>query len=246
MAGSESKRAKLYNKPGIGVRKMETTRFLAAFFLLIVMFVGIYLYTVSRKAIVSLGFPVAAIVAVGYLYWVKTMGKKAEAYADRALDARRGAMAEEEVGSLLDQLPAGFFILHDFVSKRGNIDHIVVSSKGILTIETKSHKGVVTSDGEKLRRNGQNFEKDFIKQAWAQAFSIRDLLVRHGMEAPKPQPAILFGNADVRVKEKVKGVEIISRRYLPAYLARLQDRMSRKDAEKIFELLKISHAKILV
>lgn len=246
MARSESKRATVYNKPGVGVRKMETTRFLVAFFLLIVMFVGIYLYTVNRKAIVSLGFPVAAIVAVGYLYWVKIMGEKAEAYADRALNARRGAMAEEEVGSLLDQLPDGFFILHDFVSKRGNIDHIVVSPKGILTIETKSHKGVVTFDGEKLKRDGQDFKKDFIRQAWAQAFSIRDLLARHGMEAPKPQPVILFGNADVRVREKVKGVEIIGRRYLPAYLARQQDRMTRKDAEKIFELLKISHAQILV
>ena len=77
-------------------------------------------------------------------------------------------------------------MVHDFVSKIGNIDHIVISKKGILTVETKSHRGVVTCEGNMLKREGQPFEKDFINQAWAEAFSIRDLLASHGISAPKP------------------------------------------------------------
>jgi hypothetical protein len=246
MAESESKKATVYNKPGVGVRKMEATRFLAAFLLLIIMFMGIYLFTKNMKAITALGFPIAAIVAVGFFYWVKSMGDKADKFSRRAVHARRGAVAEEEAGTLLSALPSGYFVVHDFVTTRENIDHIVVSTKGILTIETKSHKGVVTFDGEKLRRDGQIFEKDIINQAWRQAFSIRDLLTRHGTGAPKPQPVILFVNADVRVREKVKGVEIISRWYLPTYLERLQNRMTTKEAEKIFELLKLSQARTFV
>ena len=57
----------------------------------------------------------------------------------------------------------------------GNIDHIVISKKGILTVETKSHRGVVTCEGKMLKRDGKPFEKDFINQAWAEALSIRDL-----------------------------------------------------------------------
>ena len=246
MVGSGSTRATVYNKPGVGVRKMETLRWLAALFCLIIMFVGIYFFNRSVKAIATLGLPVALVVFVGIIYWVKAMGDKADAYADRALDARRGAVAEEDVGNLLGELPAGYFVVNDFVSKRGNIDHIVISTKGILTVETKSHRGVVSCEGDILKRDGKPFEKDFIKQAWAEAFSIRDLLTSHGISAPKPQPVLLFANADVQVRQQVRGVEIISRRYLSVYLQRLQTRMTTKEAEKIFEILKSSHTQMFV
>ena len=246
MAGSGSTRATVYNKAGVGVRKMEATRWLAALFILIILFVGIYFYNKSVKTIATLGLPVALVVFVGIIYWIKAMGDKADAIADRALDARRGAVAEEDVGNLLGELPAGYFVVHDFVSKRGNIDHIVISTKGILTVETKSHRGVVTCEGEMLKRDGKPFEKDFIKQAWAQAYFIRILLTRHGISAPKPQPVLLFANADVQVRQQVRGVEIISRRYLPVYLERLQNRMAAKEAEKIFEILKSSQTQMFV
>ena len=246
MAGSGSTRATVYNKAGVGVRKMEILRWLAALICLIIMFVGIYFFNRSVKAIATLGLPVALVVFVGIIYWVKAMGNKADAYADRALDARRGAVAEEDVGNVLGELPAGYYVVHDFVSKRGNIDHIVISTKGILTIETKSHRGVVSCEGEMLKRDGKPFEKDFIKQAWAEAYSIRDLLTSHGISAPKPQPVLLFANADVQVRQQVKGVEIISRRHLPLYLKRLQNRLSSNEAEMIFEILKISQSQMFV
>ncbi len=246
MAGTESTRATVYNKPGVGVRKMETIRWLAALFFLIIMFVGIYFFNRSVKTIATLGLPVALIVFVGIIYWVKAMGDKADAYADRALDARRGAVAEEDVGNLLGELPAEYFVVHDFVSKRENIDHIVISSKGILTVETKSHRGVVSCEGEMLKRDGGPFEKDFIKQAWRQSFFIRDLLAIQNISAPKPQPVILFTNADVQVRKQVRGVEIISRRYFPVYLKRLPNRMGAAEAEKIFEILKSSQTQMFV
>ena len=235
MAVSGSTRATVYNKAGVGVRKMEANRWVTALFILIIMFVGIYFYSKSVKAIATLGLPVGLVVFVGIIYWIKTMGAKADAYADEALDARRGAVAEEAVGNVLGELPAGYFVVHDFVSKRGNIDHIVISTKGILTIETKSHRGVVTCEGEMLKRDGKPFEKDFIKQAWAQAYYIRILLTRHGISAPKTQPVLLFANADVQVRQQVRGVEIISRRYLPVYMRILPNRMDSNEAEKIFE-----------
>ena len=245
MAVSASTRATVYNKAGVGVRKMESARWLAAFFVLIIMFAGIYVYSKNSKAIATLGIPVSLVLFVGIIYWIKAMGAKADAFADR-LDARRGAVAEEDVGNLLGELPAGYFVVNDFVLRRGNIDHIVISTKGILTIETKSHRGVVSCEGETLKRDGKPFEKDFIKQGWREALSIRDLLTRHGISAPKPQPVLLFANADVRVRQQVRGVEIVSQRYFPVYLQRLQTRMGAKEAEKIFEILKSSQSQMFV
>jgi len=147
---------------------------------------------------------------------------------------------------LTGRAPAGYFVVNDFGLRRGNIDHIVISTKGILTIETKSHRGVVTCEGETLKRDGKPFEKDFIKQGWREALSIRDLLACHGVSAPKPQPVLLFANADVKVRQQVRGVEIVSQRYFPVYLQRLQTRMGAKEAEKIFEILKLSQSQMFV
>jgi uncharacterized membrane protein len=225
---------------------MEATRWLAALFLLIIMYAGIYFYTKSVKTIATLGLPATLVVVVGFYYWVKAMGDKADLYSKRALDARRGAVAEEDIGNLLGELPAGYIVVNDFELKRGNIDHIVISTKGILTVETKSHRGVVSCEGDMLKRDGKPFEKDFIKQGWREALSIRDLLTSHGISAPKPQPVLLFANADVQVRQQVRGVEIISRRYLPLYLERLPKRITAKEAEKIFEILKLSQSQMFV
>ncbi len=216
---------------------MEATRWWTALFLLVIMYAGIYFYTKSVKAIATLGLPVALVVFVGIIYWVKSMGDKAEAYADRALDARRGAVAEEAVGNLLAELPEKFHVVNDFVSKRGNIDHIVISTKGILTVETKSHRGVVTCEGEMLKRDGKAFEEDFIKQAWAEAYSIRDLLTDKGVCNLRPQPVIVFTEADVQVKEKVRGVRIIGIKDLHAFLEGLPDWMSERLAKAIIDCL---------
>jgi hypothetical protein len=227
----------VYNKAGAGVRKMEATRWLSALFLLIIMYAGVYFYTKSIKTIAVLGLPVALVVFVGIIYWVKAMGDKAEAVADRALDARRGAVAEEAVGNLLADLPAEYYVVNDFVSKKGNIDHIVISSKGILTVETKSHKGVVTCEGEMLKRDGKPFEKDFIKQAWAEAYSIRDLLTDKGVCNLRPQPVIVFTEADVQVKDKVRGVRIIGIKDLHAFLEKFPDWMSERLSKAIIDCL---------
>ena len=237
MTGSGSTRATVYNKAGAGVRKMEASRWLGALFILIIMYAGIYFYTKSVKAIATLGLPVTLVVFVGVLYWIKAMGDKANAIADRALDARRGAVAEEAVGNLLGELPAGYFVVHDFGTTRGNIDHIVVSSKGILTVETKSHKGVVTRGGEMLKRDGKPFEKDFIKQAWAEAYSIRDLLTEEGVCNLRPQPVIVFTDADVQVKGKVRGVHIISSKDFHAFLEGLPAWMSERLSTRIIDCL---------
>jgi len=42
----------------------------------------------------------------------------------------------------LEALPDNYFVINDFATKKGTIDYIVVGPKGILTIETKSHRAL--------------------------------------------------------------------------------------------------------
>ncbi len=237
MTGSGATRAAAYNKAGGNVRKTEAIRWMAALFLLIILFVGIYSYNKSAKTIATLGLPVFLVVAVGFILREKAMGDKAEARPEKVVDARRGEAAEEDVGTLLGELPAEYSVVNDYVSKIGNIDHIVISTKGILTVGTKSHRGVVRCEGDLLTLDGKPFEEDFIRQAWAQSYSIRDLLTENGVCNLRPQPVIVFTDADVQVNKKVRGVHIVGIKDFHAFLQGLPVWMSERLSKGMIDCL---------
>jgi hypothetical protein len=144
---------------------------------------------------------------------------------------------EESVGGLLETLPKNYFVMNDFATKKGVIDYIVVGPKGVLTIETRSHKGVVTQSGEKLLRDGDPFDEDLIKQAWAKSYCVRDRLVEKGVCTLSPQPVIVFTDADVQVKGRVRRVQIIGIKDLHAFLEGLPVWMSERLSQGIIDCL---------
>lgn len=93
--------------------------------------------------------------------------------------ARDGLLAESVTGMQLNRLVAkGCTVMHDLPGESFNIDHIVISSRGVYAIETKSfrkpkqvHAGnnySVTFDGKALRFP-DFIEKDAVSQAQRQA-----------------------------------------------------------------------------
>jgi len=198
---------------------------------------GIYRYMGSNQAIASLGLTVMVIVSVKIFHWAEAMGDKAKMFTDRAIAWKQEAVSEESVGDLLESLPNNYSVINDFVTKKGTIDYIVVGPKGILTIETKNHQGVVTNHGEMLLQDGHPFEKDFIKQAWALSYAVRDLLAEKEVGTLRPQPVIVFTDADVQVKERVRGVQIIGVKDIHTYLEGLPVWMSERLSKGIIDSL---------
>ena len=232
-----AKGAVTYLKAGLDVRKIAYSHLAIGLFFLILSIGGIYRYMGSIQAIASLGLTVMVIASVIIFHWADAMGDKAEKFTDRAIDWKQGAVVEESVGGLLEALPDNYFAVNDFVTKKGTIDYILVGPKGILTIETISHKGVVTNIGEKLLRDGDPFEKDFIKQAWEQSYCIRDLLAGKGVCALTPQPVIVFTDADVQVRERVRRIQIIGIKDLHAFLEGSPVWMSERLSKGIIDCL---------
>jgi len=232
-----AKGAVTYLKAGLGARKMAYSHLAIGLCFLFLSIGGIYRYMGSNQAIASLGLTVMVIVSVKIYHWAEAMSDKAEKFTDRAIAWKQGAVVEESVGGLLEALPKNYSVINDFVTKKGTIDYIVVGPKGILTIETKSHKGVVTKDGEKLLRDGDPFEKDFIKQAWEQSYVVRDLLSGKGVCVLRPQPVIVFTDADVQVKERVRRIQIIGIKDLHAFLDGLPVWMSERLSKGIIDCL---------
>jgi len=232
-----AKGAVTYRKAGLGTRQMANSYLAIGLFFLFLSIGGIYRYMGSIQAIASLGLTVMVIVSVKIYHWAEAMGEKNEKFTDRAIAWKQGEVEEESVDGLLEALPNKYFVINDFVTKKGTTDYIVVGPKGILTIETKSHKGVVTNNGEKLLRDGHPFEKDIIKQALEQSYCVRDLLAEKEVCALRTQPVIVFTDADVQVKERVKGVQIIGRKDLHAFLEGLPVWMSERLSKGIIDCL---------
>lgn len=129
--------------------------------------------------------------------------------------AVRGAIAEERVGDLLEQLGEDYCVFHDIVSPYGNIDHVVLGKyNGVFLIETKSHGGKVSVADEIILVNGKPPEKDFITQSLKNTFWLRDMLNGAIGEKAWITPVIVFSNAFVPATKPVKGVYILNKKYL--------------------------------
>jgi hypothetical protein len=229
---SSAKQVDTEQKGEPGVRKMVYTHVTIGLFFLSLAIGGIYLCMRSNQAIASLGLTVIVVVGIGILCWAEDVGTKAEKFNDRAIAWKpEAASPEEGVGGLLEALPDSYSVFHNFVTKKGCIDHIVVGPKGILAIETKSPRGVVSDDRGRLLLDGHPFENDVVKQAWERCYVLRGLLAEKGVCTLRPKPLIVFTDADVQVKERVRGAQVIGIEDLQASLDGLpvwmSDRLSK-------------------
>lgn len=226
-------------KAGESTRKMQAGRLAIVLAILLLMWLGIFVYSRNVKSIMSFGLTGSLVVGGLFLFGIKLLEKKGNVTLKRAKQAERGAIAEEKTGAILEEgLPEGNFIIHDFDTGRGNIDHILVGPKGIFTLEVKSHRGTVTFANGRLMRDGQPFEKDFLKQAWAECFAVREILAKWEIKEPSGEPLIIFSNAFVKVSGKAKGVTVINLKFLPTFLERLPDRLTTGEAGRIINRLR--------
>ena len=136
----------------------------------------------------------------------------------------RGALAEEQVGGLLDRLPRdGWRVIHDASLGRGNVDHIVIGPPGVFTVETKSHPGPV--------RVGR-IHGGTLAQAQAQGKAIGWVT---GFEA---EPLVVYSRAWVdRPGARRRGVRVLPARMLLGYLQRCPRRLRPGEVDRAHRML---------
>jgi hypothetical protein len=137
----------------------------------------------------------------------------------------RGASAEEHVGRLLEQLPAGSWrVIHDASFGHGNIDHILIGPAGLFTIETKSHPGPVRVG----RVHGAT-----IRQAQAQRDAVQRVI-----DVPV-EPLLVYSRAWVdRPLARRKGVRVLPARVLLGHLRKRHQTLSREEVDNAHERLR--------
>ena len=110
-----------------------------------------------------------------------------------------GLEGERAVADELDALKEkGFRIFHDIIGENFNIDHVIICSKGIFSIETKTiskpskGKAEISYNGQTLLINNDKPERNPIVQAEAQARWLKNMLKESTGKIFNVQPIVVY------------------------------------------------------
>ena len=165
---------------------------------------------------------VIALIAVGCCVY-KYFGVRRRVKAFRL-----GEEGEREVGHFLEGLRAkNCQVFHDIVGGKFNIDHLIVSPRGLFLIETKTFskplrgRCEVEFDGERLLVNGRVPTRDPIKQVHALSHWLRDLLLESTGRRFPIQCVVVFPGWYTHMRTENKSdVWVLNPKMLPAFIER--------------------------
>lgn len=158
-----------------------------------------------------------------------------------------GRDGERVFGQFLDDelRRRGYYVLHDLVGGKWNIDHIVIGERGIYTIETKTRSkpkrgpAVVNYNGQTVTVNGRKPDRDPIAQAKAQASWLRETLSRSMGLDVHVQPIVTFPGWFVEPpKNASPDVWVLSGKALPAFIENSRQSLDSQTARTIRHFLK--------
>jgi hypothetical protein len=140
---------------------------------------------------------------------------------------------------LSDLREQGHRVYHDVIGKNFNIDHVIVSDRGIFTIETKTYskpssgRPTLVFDGEQITRNGNALQKDALQQAQAQAKWLHDLIQETtGRDLPV-RPVVVFPGwfIEKTTGAKTSPVWVLNPKALPTFLENEPRRIAAADVK---------------
>ena len=151
----------------------------------------------------------------------------------------KGAKAELAIMEDLEKMH-GCKIINDFQMDRGNIDHICISPTGIFTIETKAAYGIISYRDGKLKRNGKEFEKDFLRQVRGESFFLDKLIKERLKKDYYIVPILVFANARIdtgTIFHPVENVWVCQRGFECKVIENGKDHLSNEEIDEVYNLL---------
>ncbi|MBV1713471.1 MAG: NERD domain-containing protein [Desulfomicrobium sp.] len=176
-------------------------------------------------------------VALFYVVSIKSLEQAGLKLKKRISHADTGAKAEQAVAEALQELPDDYYVFHDLEFPGFNIDHVVLGPNGIFLVETKSQNGNITQEHDVLLRNGRKFFKDFLKQCWSQAYSLRDHLNAERLRGLSIKPILCFSRGFVEIRGPVRGVAVLNVGYLRPYILSQRGSFPAQARDQIIPLL---------
>jgi len=149
---------------------------------------------------------------------------------------RLGRDGERAVAEQLDILKQqGAIVFHDLVADGFNLDHVVLSNRGVFVVETKTYskpaKGSanVTFDAKRVFVNGFEPERNPITQAQSNARWLAEMLrTSTGKEFPV-KPVVLFPGWFVEPFPKGSSAWVLNPKALPSFIEQEPARINETD-----------------
>ena len=156
----------------------------------------------------------------------------------------KGARGEERVALLLEGLPSGYHVFHDFASARGEtIDHVVVGPRGVFVIETKCWEGQVTCEEGTLLANGETPSRPPIEQAKKSASRLDAFFASLLSSVPVCNPVVCFASNTLALSPiVVDGITICNASELTVFILEHAECMSTDDCERIVKMMEQKNA----
>jgi hypothetical protein len=154
---------------------------------------------------------------------------------DRAMQRKivavgRGAIGEVTVGTALGHLPSGWRGFHDVQLEGENIDHVVVSNRGVFSVEVKNYSGHVAVNGGDIFRNGHRQPK-ILPQVRRQRAKLMHLV---GVDV---QPILVFVGIDVGDHRVGRVIVTSTDRLTPTLLGHTEQKLTLQEGYRIFAVL---------
>lgn len=140
----------------------------------------LWILAIGVCAAIIVGLAWHPLIAIAPLLWAAVRARPAYR---RVARVRRGIRGEEDVTALLRRLPDDYVLVNDVMlpGGLGNIDHVVFGPCGIVVIETKRYRGLITCERGRWFQNGRRI-RSVGKQANRGAMSLREYLRREHPE----------------------------------------------------------------
>jgi hypothetical protein len=151
---------------------------------------------------------------------------------------RLGMDGEKTVAQFLEMnRDSDWYILNDIPSESFNVDHVVVTPKGLFVVETKtlskpaSGEVKATFDGEHLRVNGREFDRNPVIQVRAARDWVKELLKREtGKTYPVKGAVVMPGWYVEGPKDWTStDVWVLNHKALPAFIRKEQCVVANED-----------------
>ena len=153
-----------------------------------------------------------------------------------------GRAGEKEVGETLDELrESGCKIIHDITGENFNLDHVIISTKGIYVVETKTYskpeKGEshIEYDGVKITTPSGHVSDAPITQALAASKWLHDLLQEMTGKQFSVYPVVVFPGWFISHTPEARKAKVwvLNPKALITILNRQQDTIAQTDVSFI-------------
>ena len=174
----------------------------------------------------------SAIALLALLYTVVTVIRVSRKMRSLALARDGERIVAEHIDRLKEQ---GAAVIHDVVGDGFNIDHVILSSKGVFVAETKTRSKpkrgspTVSYDGKVLRVDGLTPDRDPVAQARANARWVANGLRESTGKSFPTKPVVLFPGWFVEPIPPNLDIWILEPKALPTFIANEPNRISDED-----------------